>query len=732
MADQTPESQAALLANVQPQEQASWSEAVWLDRLAEVIGEQRRTRSPLAVVLPPMLIAIGWTGTGRNLAALLPPPDTPLTPELLERLLADLGFRARELFARGDLTDTMRLRAGSLVTHAGGIAVYLGQPYGTDLWWTEHGDASFTPTVGDRILAVERDPAFHPANEARPNWFRNLFERMRDQLFAVLAISGFINLLAVSVSLYTMQVYSVVIPSGTTSTLWGVALLAFIAAAAGWVLRIGRQSAMSDLSRWAGTQIGMVTMRKMLSFPMDTTARMGILNNVIRMRSFENARQFLTGAGGTYLIDYPFLVIFLLAIALLSGWLVIVPILSLLLFSALAIPTADYISSKASAAGVAAGKVEEHARAALMAVDAFQHAGAGTQWLNRFADLARESAARNRDYAIALARAQAVGHVLGRFTVLATMCTGVFFVLQGAMQAGGLVASMMLIWRIVTPAQQAFGSLVRLRQVRSAVGQVDRLMATPSERPGVEISSPFGLMSATVATDRLYYRPSSDLEAALSGVTFSVPTGQRVAVVGPNAGGKTALLECLAGLRRPQSGRVLINGRDIRQFDVTEYRAWIGYVPQVVPALPITVREYLQLRVPALSDDEAWSAFEQVLGMDWQTLPALACQGGSLLDRELNPFNDNQAEARLRYIVAFIAATLGRPAILLLDGVGLDGDPMWDERIAAYLDSIRGRTTVIWAPYSIKHIQDSDQMLLLERGSVRHFGPTLRPESKTG
>ena len=75
------------------------------------------------------------------------------------------------------------------------------------------------------------------------------------------------------------------------------------------------------------------------------------------------------------------------------------------------------------------------------------------------------------------------------------------------------------------------------------------------------------------------------------------------------------------------------------------------------------------------------------------------------------------------------AATLGNPAILLLDGAELDGDPYWDESIERYLDSLRGtRTTVIWVPYSTEHIRSSDQMVIIEGGQVRHVGPPVKQE----
>lgn len=710
-----------------PRSAMGWSEAIWLDRLKAAIGRQRQAGSPLAAVLPSMLVALGWRGTGRSLAALLPPPEEVLDLPHLERFLSDIGFRVGRMVAKGDASDTRALRAGSLALRGDRAVVYLGQPGGTDRWLTDGADP-FRLAPGDILLAVDPDPDFHAADEARPNWFRGLFERIRDELFALLAMSAFINVLALSVSLFTLVVYGIIIPSNEPNTVWGIAALAAVVVAAGFALRIGRQLVMSRMSRWASARIGEASMRKMLSFPFDMAAKPGVQNNVIRMRGFENARQFLGGVGGTYLLDYPFVAIFVLAIALLGGWLVLVPVVALLCYAALAFPTADYVSSKARAAGVATGRVEESAAAAFLGINAFHRVGAGSQWMSRFVEQAREAAVRNRDYAIATARAQAISQALGQLTVLATMCIGVMLIFEGIMQAGGLMAAMLLIWRIVVPAQQGFGSLVRLRQVGSSVKQLDQLMATPSEQAGVEISSPVGIDKVTLAVDRLYYRPTVELEAALNGVSFSVPAGQRVAVVGPNGGGKTSLLECLAGLRRPQSGRVLIAGRDIRQFDTREYRAWIGYVPQSVPALPITVRDFLRLRNPALTDQDALAAFAQILGDDGKTLKALGCAPGDLLDRALNPFSEDHGELKLRHLVGFVAATLGTPPILILDGVGLGGDPEWDATVERYLDSVRGRTTVIWAPYSTAQIQRSDLLVILERGQVRHVGPPAKTE----
>lgn len=709
---------------VTPKRPATWTEAVWLERLEAAVGDERRAASPVAAALPAMLVALGWLGTARSLAALLPPPEVTLTLQHLELLLPAIGFRTCRTPATGTDADTQRLRAGSLAQRQNGeVAIYLGRPDGEDAWLVNGSQRELRLAKGDTILSVEPDVDFHADDEARPNWFRRLFERMRDELFALFAMSLVINILAVAVSIYILAVYRVVIPSGATTTIAGLALLAGVAILGGWALRVGRQIVTSRLGSWAGTRIGAAAMCKVLALPLDISTKFGVQNNIVRMRSVEAARTFLTGAGGLNLMDYPFIVIFLITIAVMGGWMVLVPILALLTFAALAFPTSDYVSSKSTAAGISAGQLEEHAVSALLGINAFYKAGADNKWLVRFADLARESADRNRDYAIAVARAQTVGHGLSLLTVLSTLVVGIVLVLHGSMNPAGLVAAMMLIWRITVPAEQAFGSLVRLRQVRASIAQLDNLMAVPAERSGAEFSSPTGIEKPELEADRIYFRPDADFDAALNGVSFAAPAGARVAVVGPNAGGKTALLECLAGLRRPQAGRVLLAGRDIRQFDTTEYRAWLGYVPQTVPALPLTVRDYLRLRMPTLQDAAGLAAFKRVIGADWRQMPVFANAADHVLDRTLNPFTEDHAELQFRQLVAFVAATLGEPAVLLIDGDGVGGNLDWGGRILRYLDSIRGSTTVVWAPYTMEHIRTCDQIVILDRGSVLHAGP---------
>src|SRR5262249_18384828 len=144
-----------------PKKPPTWSEKIWLARLETAVGAERRIASPVAAVLPTMLVALGWVGTARSLAALLPPSDVPVTLDHLELLLPAIGYRTQRVRATGSRSDSDRLRAGSLAQTSGGdVAVYLGQPDGKDLWLV-NGNRSFALSAGDTILTVDPDIDFH-------------------------------------------------------------------------------------------------------------------------------------------------------------------------------------------------------------------------------------------------------------------------------------------------------------------------------------------------------------------------------------------------------------------------------------------------------------------------------------------------------------------------------------------------------------------------------------------
>ncbi|MEN0107665.1 MAG: ABC transporter transmembrane domain-containing protein [Pseudomonas sp.] len=459
-----------------------WDEEERMLRVAAILGEARLAQSPLARCLPVLLVALDWFGPPRVLIATLPPVEAGFALGDLRTLLADIGFRT-DRFAgvpAGNVADV--LPVGSLALDDNACRVYLGRYEEVDCWHDgERLLDNWSPSASTRFLLVQEKAQHTPIDAPQSDWLTRLMGKAQPELVGLFFLSLVTNVLLLSVSLFTMTVYNAVIPSGAVSTLLALGAGAIIAALGGWALRLGRAAVLARLGAWAGIKIGNTAFRKTLGLPLEYSARLGINSHLNRMRSLEGVRQYLSGSGGMAVIDYPFVLLFVLVIGLLGGWIVLVPLAGLLLFAAASLVVQPYVQRKALKAGRTGNRLVEEYASAVQRLRSLQGVSGNHHWLRRMRDIAGQAALANRDLALAQALLQGVGQALGMLVVLGTMAVGIALVLAQTMTAGGLIATMMLIWRVTTPAQQLFSLSLRTRQLRDSRLELERLLQSTGE-----------------------------------------------------------------------------------------------------------------------------------------------------------------------------------------------------------------------------------------------------------
>jgi ABC-type bacteriocin/lantibiotic exporter with double-glycine peptidase domain len=709
--------------------QVFWSERARMQRIATLLGEARLGASAIARCLPALLVTLDWFGAPRNLVPSLPAQGAGFTVEDLRTLLADIGFRS-DYLPRGKRDNLMEsLPVGTLAITGEQCMLYLGRLDNKD-WW--HDGVSpvegWQPSNDTELLMIQRKAGFLPIDAPQPDWFGRLMAKAQSELLGIGLISLVTNLLALSVSLFTMTVYNSVIPSGATGTLTTLGLGAIVAIICGWGLRLGRATLLARMGAWAGTSIGTAAFRKTLGLPLEYSSRLGLNNNLNRMRSLEGVRQYLSGAGGVALVDYPFVLVFIVVIALLGGWIVFVPIIGLLLFWLAAWLVQPYVQRKSVHASRVGNRLLEEYSSGIQRLRSLQGISGNHHWLRRMRDMSSQAAKANRDLALAQALVQSIGQALGMFTVLGTMAAGIALVLSQGMTAGGLIATMMLVWHVTTPAQQFFSLSLRISQIKESRLQLERLMQSAGEAQHPQMYSPVEPLSPRIAVDHLYYRYTAEQEPALNGISFELQPGQRVVVVGPNGAGKSTLLQCLSGVRMPQSGRLVLDGRDIRQFDPADYRVWVGFHAQTLQNLPLPVRDFLRLSHPSASDERIIACFARVAGETWWSL--LGCTSEeAALSLQLDPWREDPDALRIRHVVGMVEAVLDDPPLLLLDDPLRDGDPVLDGMFKRLLDSLRGISTVVIATHRADLIETADLIVILDQGKLIHVGP-VAPQSQ--
>ncbi len=204
-------------------------------------------------------------------------------------------------------------------------------------------------------------------------------------------------------------------------------------------------------------------------------------------------------------------------------------------------------------------------------------------------------------------------------------------------------------------------------------------------------------------------------EAVLTGINFEIKPGQTVAVVGHTGAGKSTLINLLARFYDPTSGRITVDGNDIRRFDPLALRRMFAVVLQEVFLFSGTIASNLRMGNPDLTDDDIWELLREVRADDF----ARGLDGGvnAIVRERGGTFSTGQKQ-----LLSFARALAADPQVLILDEATANVDTETEGRIQeAIARLLQGRTALVIA-HRISTIQKADLILVMHKGHLRESG----------
>lgn len=693
------------------------------DSLAAAIrrgeGEGFEAQSDFSACLMALLDARGWLGSERELAEALPHFANDLSLESLRNVLATLGFRTVARPLKADEALDSRLYPCLFLDPDGQPSVLACDEEGA-LCLFDGRQRSWRPTdgrLGDGmailIAAIETDN--EPAR-AEPRWTRSMLRRLKSRVWQLIGLTFLLNSLSLAGPLFIMAVYDQVIPSGSGRILipLGVGLLlATVIEFGGRVIR-ARQIA------WLGARLEYIisrsVFRQLLGLAISRTEQAPLSGQISRIREFDGMREMFVGTLVSVLLELPFLVIFLLVIGLLGGWLVLIPLIMLGLF---AITGALILPNLKRSVARSAAERSKHYRFLVEFVTnlrTIREAGAAEIWSERFREISgATSLAQYKNGQISFllqSLAQAIMMAAGGGTIIA----GVFLVLAGDMTAGGLIAVMALVWRVLSPINNLFLTMTKSEQIRMSVGQLDQLMQLPGEQTRRHETGVVREWAGAISFNRVGFRYQPNADPALLGISFRIAPQETVAIVGPNGSGKSSILRLIVGLYQPQAGQVMIDGLDVRQIDPSELRRQIAYVPQQCHIFHGTIAQNLRLANPVATDRALIEACEQA-GL-WEDVKRLPQQ----LEARFGDQTVWQLNAGFRQRLSLARAYLRNASLFLLDEPAQALDDPGDAAFLRMLETLRGKKTVVMVSHRPSHIRRADKVLRLDAGVLVEEG----------
>ncbi len=555
----------------------------------------------------------------------------------------------------------------------------------------------------------------HIDAKAARHWFWGEFRHFRRPFVEISAASMVASVLAVAVSLFSMQIYDRVIPYQSEPTLWVLALGVGLAVIFEAVLKLARAALMDTTGRKVELAIQNRLMARLLGMKMAPGERKPS-EVFAAMRDFASVREFFTASTVGTLADIPFLIVFLLLVASIGGnlvWVLVIGGVLMVLPGLLFQRRMLALTAKSQGATIRSAK--------LLYESVFEHETITTQRgedrvRRLWSELVTLNAVTGSEQRELTSRLTTWAAAVQQATYVAAVVAGTYLVFAGQFTVGTIIAIGLLTGRTLGPLAQISSMLARWSQVKIAMAALDQVAnARQAEEAGrrylrrEQLAGSFELLQVEFRYDDKA-APSVEIAA------LAIPAGQRVAVLGTNGSGKSTLLRLLAGLYEPGRGRVLLDGIDMGQIHPRDLRRGIGYLGQDVRLIAGTIRDNLNMNQLERDDDRLLAA------LDFAGLGPFVRNHPRGLDLEIRELGEGLSVGQ-RQSIGWARLWLQNPPVVILDEPTAALDQTLEQTLVSRLHGwLEGRTAII-ATHRVPILALTTRTLILQNGRPAVDGP---------
>ena len=536
-------------------------------------------------------------------------------------------------------------------------------------------------------------------------------------LFEAILATFLINMLALAVSLFSMQVYDRVIPTRSEYTLIILASGVFLVILFEAFMKFSRSRIMDKVVVGLDQYLSREVFQRLLKVRIDQMPG-SVGSMAAQLRGYEQVRSFFTASTLFGLVDLPMTIIFITLMAIIGSPLVaIVPVIAAVIAVAMGLSARKRIDAIAAEGATASYYKTGLLVEAVEGVETIK-AGAGSwKFLSRWLDVMNITIKNDLDMKHTNDNLTYFTQMLQQISYVGIVIVGSFVVISGDMTMGGLIACSILGGRVLAPVMMLPSLLVQYSHAKAAKLNIESLFALEQDNHGVAYPLSPSRIKGFYQCDGLVFNYKDNDRPAIDIKRLTIRPGERIAILGPIGSGKSTLLKVLAGLYAPTKGRILLDGLDIHQISRETLSERLGYLQQDHRLFQGTLRENLLIGMPAPDDD----LMQEVLMKTG--LINLVSSHSSGLELPISEGGRGLSGGQ-KQLVAFTRLLLSKPNVFLLDEPTASMDNRQEQRCIQVLkhELTEGQTFIV-STHKMALLELVDRIIIMDNQRIVMDGP---------
>ncbi|MBL0406288.1 type I secretion system permease/ATPase [Microvirga aerilata] len=547
-----------------------------------------------------------------------------------------------------------------------------------------------------------------PPSPKRPP---SILSACRGAFLGVALLSGLINVLYLSGSVFMMEVYDRVLPSRSIPTLVGLCVIVAALYLFQGVFEMIRGRILARVGAAVDEDLSQSVFQSQLAAPLRSRVEG---DGQQPLRDLDQIRAFLAGGGPSALFDLPWIPLYLVICFAFHPWIGWLALGGAALLVVLTLLT-EVMTRSASKAAVSAALVRNGiAEGARRNAEVVHAMGMAKRIGGRWSEANGHYLAHQQRTSDVAGGFGAMSKVLRMLLQSAVLAVGAYLVIDGRATGGIMIASSILTSRALAPVDLAIANWKGFVSARQGWRRLkEQLAKTTAAEESLKLPAPKALLSVEHAGTGA---PGSQ-RFAIQDVAFQLQAGNGLGIVGPSASGKSSLARMIVGVWPTWRGKVRLDGAALEQWNLEELGRSIGYLPQDVELFAGTVTQNITRFDPqpdpqaVVAAAKAAQVHEMILrlpeGYETQVGDAGAALSGGQRQR-----------------IALARALYGDPFLVVLDEPNSNLDAEGEQALTAAIQSVRARGGIaIVIAHRPSALASVDLVMVMAEGKVQNFGP---------